>query len=132
MSLISSANFIAPLRNKFQIVGIFVLAVLFCIIRMAGSGEVTSEDDMRGGAEARDSSKGSRGGDPEIDSYFSLRKGSRGATEGAGDEAVDSLMKGTDPETRRRIAEASRNEDEEMQPEKLNDIKDMLDRGFSQ
>lgn len=128
MSLISGANFVAPLRSKVQIVGIFALAVLVAVLRLAGSGS-TSEDgsrapESRGYAQAP--AKASMAAD-ELDSYFASRRHAkpRGDAAGAGDVTVERLLQGEDSEPAARVA-PHQPADDGQQPEKLNDIKRSL------
>lgn len=128
MSLISGANFVAPLRSKVQIVGIFALAVLVAVLRLAGSGH-SSED--RGGAT---SSRGYSQAAPQntmaaddVDSYLASRRRlkARSDAPAAGDVTVEKLLQGQDSERSEQAMREAAPEDA-PQPEKLNDIKRSL------
>lgn len=131
MSLISSANFVAPLRSKVQIVGILALAVLVAVLRMAGSGNSSGDGSYAASEQRR--GQVSNGRDlstaEEIDSYLAARqraKSRNSAPSAAGDVTVDKLLQGDDsemPSGREAAADAA---DEGFQPEKLNDIKRSL------
>jgi hypothetical protein len=131
MSLISGANFVAPLRSKVQVVGIFALAALVAVLRLVGSGETTHDD--------RSESSNRRavvatGGDPsvadEVDAFLASRRKSRslqGAQGSAGDVTVDQLLQGdgaSRPAANRRPSQNA--EGNSGEPEKLNDIKRSL------
>lgn len=128
MSLISGANFVAPLRSKVQVVGIFALAVLVAVLRLAGSGHTADS----GG---RSSDLGSYGQAPakttmvadDVDSYLASRRRPKARAEApaAGDVTVERLLQGEDSEPAVRIAPQN-SDSENPQPEKLNDIKRSL------
>jgi hypothetical protein len=128
MSLISGANFVAPLRSKVQIVGIFALAVLVAVLRLAGSGH-TSEDGS-GSSEARGygqaAPKTTMVAD-DVDAYLASRRHTKGRTDqsGTGDITVERLLQGQDSDTDQRVAPQA-NDEAASQPEKLNDIKRSL------
>jgi hypothetical protein len=126
MSLISGTNFVAPLRSKAQIVGIFALAVLVAVLRLAGSQHAGN-----GGAPAvdpayRSPAKGVIAAD-DVDAYLASRRHSKVQKEpvAPGDITVDKLLQGEDSEgsSRPLLREDDR---EGVQPEKLNDIKRSL------
>lgn len=130
MSLISGANFVAPLRSKVQVVGIFALAVLVAVLRLVGSAEPSDE---RGSAQARRTVAASEA-DPsvadEVDAFIAARRKSKALQGGAktsGDITVDQLLQGGDdsgPSPSRGSARNAANDSAE--PEKLNDIKRSL------
>ena len=128
MSLISGANFVAPLRSKVQIVGIFALAVLVAVLRLAGSA--STSEDRTGAPEARGygqaPAKTSMAAD-EIDSYIASRRHAkpRGDAAGVGDVTVERLLQGEESEPTARVA-PHQPVDDAQQPEKLNDIKRSL------
>ena len=129
MSLISGTNFVAPLRSKVQIVGIFALAALIAVLRLAGSGHTATA-----GGNASES-RGSYGqatpkttiGADEVDSYLASRRRfkPRSDAPSAGDVTVEKLLQGEDSGPRERST-APESEDASHQPEKLNDIKRSL------
>jgi hypothetical protein len=128
MSLISGANFVAPLRSKVQIVGIFALAVLVAVLRLAGSGHTSDS----GG---RSSDVGSYGQAPakttmvadDVDSYLASRRRTKPRADAsvAGDVTVERLLQGEESESVERAAPQDLNSGTQ-QPEKLNDIKRSL------
>jgi len=128
MSLISGANFVAPLRSKVQIVAIFALAVLVAVLRLAGSGHTSDT----GG---RSSDVGSYGQAPakttmvadDVDSYLSSRRRAkpRADSPSAGDVTVERLLQGEELEPVARVAPQN-SDNQNPQPEKLNDIKRSL------
>lgn len=126
MSLISGTNFVAPLRSKAQIVGIFALAVLVAVLRLAGSQHAGN-----GGASAvdpayRSPAKGVVPAD-DVDAYLASRRHSKVQKEpnAPGDITVDKLLQGEDSEG--GLRPLLREDDREgVQPEKLNDIKRSL------
>ena len=130
MSLISGANFAAPLRSKVQIVGIFALAVLVAVLRLAQSSTGGDATD------AHVASEGSRTAatrdtlvSDDVDSYLaSRRKAKSRDTEGSGsgDVTVDKLLQGggSDAEPRRLAKQEA--DERAAEPEKLNDIKRSL------
>jgi hypothetical protein len=128
MSLISGANFVAPLRSKVQIVGIFALAVLVAVLRLAGSAhnaeDVVRSPEARGYGQAPAKSPI---GDDEIDSYFASRRHTKSRAGGSatGDITVDRLLQGGDSDISGRVA-PQRSVGDAQQPEKLNDIKRSL------
>lgn len=127
MSLISSANFVAPLRSKVQVVGILALAVLVAVLRMAGSSQSSGDasyapaDNGRGqAAKGRELSAAD-----EMDSYLAARRRSKQknpAPAAAGDVTVDKLLEGHDSDMPSERQAASDAVDESGQPEKLKDI----------
>jgi hypothetical protein len=128
MSLISGANFVAPLRSKVQVVGILALAVLVAVLRVAGSAH-TGED-------GRPRSDGREYGQVapkttmevgDVDSYLASRRHtkSRADSAGAADVTVERLLQGEDSEVGSH-APAHAAPSDEGQPEKLNDIKRSL------
>jgi hypothetical protein len=128
MSLISSANFVAPLRSKAQVVGILALAVLVAVLRMAGSGHSSGDGSYAASEQGR--GQVSKGRDlstaEEVDSYLAARqraKSRNSAPSAAGDVTVDKLLQGDDSEMPSGREAAA---DEGFQPEKLNDIKRSL------
>ena len=128
MSLISGANFVAPLRSKVQVVGIFALAVLVAVLRLAGSAH-TSEDGGRGsdGRSYGQASPKTTIAADEVDSYLASRRRpkSRVDAPAAGDVTVERLLQGEDSEpTTRHVPQNDGGEG--AQPEKLNDIKRSL------
>ena len=128
MSLISGANFVAPLRSKVQIVGIFALAVLVAVLRLAGSGH-TSNDTPRA-SEVRgfnqSAATGTMGAD-DVDSYLASRRRSKSRLDApaAGDVTVERLLRGEDSVPVGQEAPHETSVDG-VQPEKLNDIKRSL------
>jgi hypothetical protein len=128
MSLISGTNFVAPLRSKAQIVGIFALAVLVAVVRLTGS-----QHSGNGGAASGDpayrspSSAKSVVAPDDVDAYLASRRHSKVQKDpvASGDITVDKLLKGEDSEGSSRPV--FREDDREgVQPEKLNDIKRSL------
>lgn len=125
MSLISTANFLAPLRSKPQLIGIAVVAVLVGILRFAASsssdGELTESYPAHGrqGVAPAESMSG------EIDSYFAIRQKERDkATSPFGDTEINDLLQG-----RGRPSASEREKDnpsDQGNPEKLNEIKRSL------
>lgn len=128
MSLISGANFVAPLRSKVQVVGIFALAVLVAVLRLVGSGEPSTEgayssSHRRGGVERNDEPMA----DDEVNAYLAQRAKSRsaqGSTGSVGDIAVEQLLQ-RDSDSRsegsgRRLKDSS---DDSAEPKKLNELK---------
>jgi hypothetical protein len=131
MSLISSANFAAPLRSKVQVVGIFALAVLVAVLRMAGSGHSLRDGAYAGVEPVRGQATKGRelSAAEEMDSYFAARQRSKprnSAPSAAGDITVDKLLQGDDSEMPTGRRAAVNTVDEGAQPEKLNDIKRSL------
>lgn len=128
MSLISGTNFVAPLRSKAQIVGIFALAVLVAVLRLAGSQHSGTAGASAGGSaySSPSSSKGVVAPD-DVDAYLASRRHSKVQKEpvAPGDITVDKLLQGEDSEgsSRPLLREDDR---EGVQPEKLNDIKRSL------
>ena len=128
MSLISGANFVAPLRSKVQIVGIFALAVLVAVLRLAGTGHSSGDDSgssvQRGYGQA--APKTTMVAD-DVDSYLASRRHTkpRADQSGTGDVAVERLLQGQDSDTEERVAPHG-GDDSASQPEKLNDIKRSL------
>ena len=128
MSLISGANFVAPLRSKVQIVGIFALAVLVAVLRLAGSAHTTGDGGK--GSEARGygqaSPKTTIAAD-DVDSYLASRRRpkSRVDAPAAGDVTVERLLQGEDSEPANQEVPRDGSGDG-PQPEKLNDIKRSL------
>lgn len=125
MSLISGANFVAPLRSKAQIVGIFALAALVAVIRLSSSHS-TSEESGSSPASAYKAASSAAGGlEGDVDSYLASRKkalnrGSDGA--GGGDDAVDKLFASGGSDGSSRRAKPQPSDDRSAEPEKLNDI----------
>lgn len=131
MSLISSANFVAPLRSKVQIVGILALAVLVAVLRMAGSGHSSGDGSYAPAEQGRgQASKGrALSTAEEVDSYFAARQRSKlrpSAPSAVGDVTVDKLLQGDDSEMPSGKQAAADAVDEGAEPEKLNDIKRSL------
>lgn len=129
MSLISSANFVAPLRSKVQIVGILALAVLVAVVRLTGSGSRSADSDLAPGERAysQSSASGQPSVEDDVESFLaSRRKGKARDVQPIGDIGVDRLLQGDDIDapSRRGPAQASRGSAGE--PEKLNDIKRSL------
>ena len=131
MSLISSTNFVAPLRSKAQVVGILVLAVLVAVLRMAGSGH--SSGDSTYPAPERVRGQGSAAPElstaDEVDSFLATRRKSKmrdSAPSSAGDVTVEKLLQGDDSEMPARRQGAAAADSEGAEPEKLNDIKRSL------
>lgn len=128
MSLISGANFVAPLRSKVQIVSIFALAVLVAVLRVTGSSK--NSDSAGGASTAREqtqvSPKTTIGAD-DVDSYLASRRRSkvRADTSGARDVTVEKLLQGEDSDIPERAVHRE-DEGSGSQPEKLNDIKRSL------
>lgn len=131
MSLISGANFVAPLRSKVQVVGIFALAVLVAVLRLVGSGEST--DNVRSESSSRRASV-SAAEEPsvaeEVDAFLASRrktKAIQGANQGAADVTVDQLLDGGGESRSGTNRRPSQNSGENSgEPEKLNDIKRSL------
>lgn len=129
MSLISGTNFVAPLRSKAQIVGIFALAVLVAVLRLAGSQHSGTAGASAGGSaySSPSSSKGVVAPD-DVDAYLASRRHSKVQKEPVapgGDITVDKLLQGEDSEGSSRPL--FREDDREgVQPERLNDIKRSL------
>jgi hypothetical protein len=128
MSLISGTNFVAPLRSKAQIVGIFALAVLVAVLRLAGSQHSGTGGSSAGGTaySSPSSAKGVVAPD-DVDAYLASRRHSKAQKEVVtpGDITVDKLLQEGDSEgsSRPLLREDDR---EGVQPEKLNDIKRSL------
>jgi len=131
MSLISGANFVAPLRSKVQVVGIFALAVLVAVLRLVDSGEHDSE-----GLSSRHRSSTVGGSEPsladEVDAYNALRRKSKplkptGAS--AGDEEVDDILQGIDSRPSANRPQPSDSSDSSSEPPNLSDIVRRLERG---
>ena len=128
MSLISGANFVAPLRSKVQIVGIFALAVLVAVLRLAGSAH--NSDDSPRASERRGftqtAATGAMAAD-DVDSYLASRRRSKSRVDApaSGDVTVERLLQGEDSESVDRGAQDDTTRDA-PQPEKLNDIKRSL------
>lgn len=132
MSLISGANFVAPLRSKVQVVGIFALAVLVAVLRLVDSGESDTE-----GAPSRHRNVSSAGGSEpsladDLDAYNALRHKSRplkpsGAS--AGDAEVDDILQGVDSRPSSGRKQAQDSVDNSSEPPNLSDIVRRLERG---
>lgn len=128
MSLISGANFVAPLRSKVQVVGIFALAVLVAVLRLAGSGHTSdsggSSSDV--GSYGQAPAKTTMAAD-DVDSYLASRRRTkpRADSPSAGDVTVERLLQGEESEPVARVAPQDSG-NENSQPEKLNDIKRSL------
>lgn len=128
MSLISGTNFVAPLRSKAQIVGIFALAVLVAVLRLAGSQHSTNGGVASGDPAYRSSSPAKSVVAPDdVDAYLASRRHSKVQKEpvAPGDITVEKLLQGGDSSeaSRPRFREDDR---EGVQPEKLTDIKRSL------
>lgn len=130
MSLISSANFVAPLRSKAQIVGILALAVLVAVLRMAGSGNSSGDSAYAPPAQVRGQASANRelSRDEEVDSYMAARRRSKttSVSSSAGDVTVDKLLQGDDSEMPSRNQGGRDVDGQGGEPEKLNDIKKSL------
>ena len=130
MSLISGANFVAPLRSKVQIVGIFALAVLVAVLRLAGSASTNDDDAAKGASEgfrATSSRESSLAGD--VDSYLAGRRKGKAREvqpEESGDVTVDKLLSGEGSQPSARLAPLNESDERAAEPEKLNDIKRSL------
>lgn len=132
MSLISTTNFLAPLRSKVQIGAILVLGVLVGVVRFASSHSTSSERvRLQEGARSASqdpiraySREESPAVDPEIEAYLASRRRGR-PPESSGDSEVDGLLRGGASD---RSAQRPRDSQtsEPAQPEKLNDIKRSL------
>lgn len=127
MSLINSANFVAPLRSRVRIIGLLGFALLVAVMRYASTGAVdpTRATSQRGVPGSRGAPAAVSSGDPEIDSYLQSRRHVRSRDTMIGDTTVEELL---DPNARpiapsRRDVEEDRPENE---PQKLNDIKRSL------
>ncbi len=132
MSLISTTNFLAPLRSKVQIGAILVLGVLVAVVRFASS-HGTSPERVRLGDGARSPSQApaqaysreeSPSVDPEIEAYLASRRRAR-PPESSGDSEVDGLLRGGAVDRSAKHSGDSQ-ASEPAQPEKLNDIKRSL------
>ncbi|MEN9847137.1 MAG: hypothetical protein RIS36_2284 [Pseudomonadota bacterium] len=128
MSLISGANFVAPLRSKVQVVGIFALAVLVAVLRLAGSGHSANSGARSSdiGSYAQAPAKTTIAAD-DVDSYLASRRRPKARAESTavGDVTVERLLQGEEPDPSARIAHRN-SDDNNPQPEKLNDIKRSL------
>lgn len=126
MSLISGANFVAPLRSKVQIVGIFALAVLVAVLRLVGAGEHDSEVEssrLRSATAARGSETSLA---DELDAYRALRnrtKSLKPSGASSGDSEVDAVLAGGGGvRSANGRGQAVSPGDEASQPKKLNEI----------
>ena len=129
LSLISGTNFVAPLRSKAQIVGIFALAVLVAVLRLAGSQHSSNGGGVASGDPAYRSPSSAKSvvAPDDVDAYLASRRHSKVQKDpvASGDITVDKLLKGEDSEGSSRPV--FREDDREgVQPEKLNDIKRSL------
>ncbi|MEY4667617.1 MAG: hypothetical protein RL518_316 [Pseudomonadota bacterium] len=139
MSLISGANFVAPLRSKVQIVGIFAIAALVAVLRLAGSAHST-EDSREASLDrgyGQVSAKSTMASD-DVDSYLAARRRTKARSDGArsdgarsdgaaaGDVTVEKLLQGgQDSDSGQEVFRGS-DKEAPAQPEKLNDIKRSL------
>jgi hypothetical protein len=132
MSLISGANFVAPLRSKVQVVGIFALAVLVAVLRLVDSGDHDSE-----GASSRHRTVSSAGGSEtslaeDLDAYNALRHKTRSVKPSggsAGDAEVDEILQGVDSRASSGRKQAQESVDNSSEPPNLSDIVRRLERG---
>ena len=131
MSLISSANFVAPLRSKAQIVSILALAALVAVLRMAGSGHSSGDATYPSSEQSRGQANSGRelSTADEVDSFLAARRRSKSRDSmpsSAGDVTVDKLLQGGDSEMPSRRQAGAVSDGEGAEPEKLNDIKRSL------
>ena len=125
MSLISSANFIAPFRSKFQIVGVLVIAFLVAVVRMASSGTISNESGVRGQV-TQDAARGERVKDPDVEAYLASKTRGRVRSASGGDVTVDNLLKGGETEANVEPSDDADDAEAVREPGKLNDIKRSL------
>jgi hypothetical protein len=120
MSLISTQNFVAPFRSKFQIGAILVMAALVGMVRFAGHSEHGGEHHpMRPSAVAAPSAN------DDVTKFLADRARSKRREPQENDKSIESLFDG---ESARPIArkEGSLPGNSPEEPEKLNDIKRKL------
>jgi len=126
MSLISGANFVAPLRSKVQVVGIFALAVLVAVLRLVGAGEHDSEVESSRQRSVTAASGSETSLADELDAYRALRnrtKAFKSSGASAGDSQVDEVLAGGgESRSANGRGQADSPDDEASQPKKLNQI----------
>jgi len=118
MSLISGANFVAPLRSKVQIVGIFALAALVAVVRLTGVG---SGGDSEVGSVAVERAN-PRDEEAETLAEYRRRVRSREGAGSAGDAQVEKLFNGESSSTESRRPTAKGADTNAGEPMKLNEI----------
>ena len=121
MSLISTQNFIAPFRSKFQIGAILVFAALIGIARFANRSSHDSGNVPRAGATASEQAPIQ----DEVTQFLADRARSKKRSAMIGDQTVENILDG-DPGSAaaRKLVDARATEGAE--PQKLNDIKRSL------
>jgi len=121
MSLISTQNFIAPFRSKFQIGAILVFAALIGMVRFANRSSQDSRNVTRASAVADEQAPVQ----DEVTQFLADRARSKKRAAMIGDQTVENLLDGDPgPAAARKPVDASGNDGEE--PQKLNDIKRSL------
>lgn len=121
MSLISTANLLAPFRSKVQIGLVLVTAVLVGVIRFAGS----SGYEGTHGVPVDRSAISRQPLEKEVSDFLAERTKVRKREAPRGDRTIDNLFAAPDEAAPSRPA-ASGAPDEAVEPGKLNDIKRSL------
>lgn len=121
MSLISTANLLAPFRSKVQIGLVLVTAVLVGVIRFAGS---SGYEGTHGAAFDR-SPVSRQPLEKEVNDFLAERNKVRKRESPRGDKTIDNLFAAPDEQVPSRPP-ASDASTEPVEPGKLNDIKRSL------
>jgi hypothetical protein len=127
MSLISGANFVAPLRSKVQVVGIFALAVLVAVLRLVDSGESDPQESSRVSRRTTVSAdvKEEPSVAEQVDAFIASRqkaKALKPSSGAIGDIEVDQLLDGADSRAAAGRKPAPDSDDDSAEPKNLNDI----------
>jgi hypothetical protein len=121
MSLISTQNFIAPFRSKFQIGAILVFAALIGMVRFANRSSQDSRNVSRASADTAEQAPVQ----DEVTQFLADRARSKKRAAMIGDQTVENLLDGDPgPAAARKPVDARGSDGEE--PQKLNDIKRSL------
>jgi hypothetical protein len=123
MSLISGANFVAPLRSKVQVVGIFALAVLVAVLRLVDSGEADPEESSR--AARRGAVSVDLNDEASAMEFLASRhkaKAVKPSSAPTGDIEVDQLLEGGDNRPANSRKPVKESDDDSAEPRNLNDI----------